>query len=200
MGPEKPCEPSERRLLVLHALRLKGLATTETVTSTYGLDLESTETDLEQCRREGLVTSRGDVWSLTSDGRGAGERMLAEELDRCSRQRKTPVGPLVTIQYDRFVPLNREMLEICTRWQVRNHDPVELNDHSDRSYDAAVIADLENAHRHAQLICGQLETLLSRFARYRSGFDYALGRIADGAIEWFTKPTILSYHTLWFEL
>ena len=41
---------------------------------------------------------------------------------------------------------------------------------------------------------------MSRFNRLGGEFAGALRRVQAGEHEWFTKPTIDSYHTIWFEL
>ena len=42
--------------------------------------------------------------------------------------------------------------------------------------------------------------LLERFARYEPRLSTAVHRVESGERDWFTKPLIDSYHTVWFEL
>ena len=51
-----------------------------------------------------------------------------------------------------------------------------------------------------QPICAALKDNLERFATYGDRFTYALKLVLDGEVDWFTKPMIESYHTVWFEL
>ena len=42
--------------------------------------------------------------------------------------------------------------------------------------------------------------MLLRFETYRRRLTAALARVRRGDREWFTSPTLDSYHTVWFEL
>jgi hypothetical protein len=42
--------------------------------------------------------------------------------------------------------------------------------------------------------------VLERFGRYSARLRTALERVVAGEPEWFTKPVLDSYHTIWFEL
>lgn len=205
MSADDQVDPVESlRLLVLQALRLKGLATGSVVATIYDLDPGDVGRELDALGQQDLVVHRdlsgsGARWSLTPAGRAEGERLVRAELERLPGRGERSARQLMTDLYERFLPLNRAILDLCTRWQVRCHDPVQLNDHSDAHYDAAIIVELGEIDGQVRKICDELATMLPRFGRYGRGFEYALGRIRNGAVEWFTKPTIASYHTLWFE-
>ena len=49
-------------------------------------------------------------------------------------------------------------------------------------------------------ILADLRSHLARFAGYSQRLRGALERVTEGERDWFTKPTIDSYHTVWFEL
>lgn len=184
-------------LLVLHGLRLIGFAETRAIADVTGLDGDLVEDRLRRSEAGGHVAFRRghrQGWVLTPEGRAAGADLLARELV-ASQARDT-----VERAYSRFVALNQAMLSVCTRWQVRQQDPLILNDHQDPAYDEAVVADLEEIDGAVQPICAQLLSVLPRFQRYGPGFANALMRLKSGDREWLTKPTIMSYHTLWFEL
>ena len=74
------------------------------------------------------------------------------------------------------------------------------NDHSDTDYDATVIGRLADTNDAIQPICADLGALLARFGGYTDGFGNSLAKVQAGEQEWFTKPIIESYHTVWFEL
>lgn len=192
--------PSTPTTLTIHGLRLAGLAKPSDVAAIHGLDSPVVERELRWLRNEGLVApARGDAnrWALTAEGRRHGEALLARELAGTEQVG----GPAAVIDaYHRFVALNQPMLSVCTRWQIVSDDPVVLNDHSDPARDASIIADLHEIDDRVQPICDQLEAVLARFGRYAQGFDEALHRLGRGEIDWLTKPTLLSYHTLWFQL
>ena len=200
-------QPDQRneRLLALHALRLKGMGDVAALATVFDQDHVTLEAELDRCLHDGLVARRdpgcsGDTWVLRPAGRTVGEQLLHEELESLSSKFAIDIGERIHSLYEAFLPLNRRLLDVCTRFQVRRRDPVELNDHSDPSYDAARIDELTEIDGEVRRICDQLEQFVSRFSRYGDGFEYALGRIRNGAVEWFAKPTIPSYHTLWFEL
>jgi pyruvate,orthophosphate dikinase len=49
-------------------------------------------------------------------------------------------------------------------------------------------------------LLAELAGLTARFGGYRHRLDAAHARVADGSHEWIARPTIDSYHTVWFEL
>lgn len=191
------------RLLTLHGLRLVGLATTDAVAEIHDLDPGAVSEQLEGLHIEGRVARvRGDGgrWTLTEVGRRHGEDLLARELAAVSTDDCVSGRSVVTSAYHRFLDLNQPMLAVCTDWQIVDRDPVVLNDHSNPAHDSVVIAALEEIDDRIAPVCAELEAVLTRFGRYRPGFTEALRRLGRGETDWLTKPTILSYHTLWFQL
>ena len=187
---------SEPRLLALHGLRLAGFAPCEAVAERAGLDLPSVEAELSDLAEAGLARFRDGRltgWMLTSEGRTECERTLAAEVGSCG------VADGVRAAYERFLALNDDMLRICTDWQTKDGGQ-QLNDHGDAAYDRAVIDRLATLHVEAMPICDDLAALLERFARYGPRLERALARVQAGETDYFTKPVIDSYHTVWFEL
>ncbi|MCC6436955.1 MAG: transcriptional regulator [Acidimicrobiales bacterium] len=182
-------------LLVLHGLRLAGFKPAEKVAELVGLAVEQVQPELDRLRDQGLATYREgrlSGWSLTPDGRAEGERRLAAELDEAGCR------DAVRAAYEQFLTLNGQMLAVCTDWQMK--DPQTLNDHADADYDAKVIAKLAEIDAEVQPICARLGTQLERFAAYGGRLADALAKVQAGEADWFTKPMIASYHTVWFEL
>lgn len=190
--------PSDPELLVLHGLRLRGFAEVDDLAARIGLSPSQVASLLESYERGGYVRHRaGRVsgWTLTTAGRAAGEQMLAAELDAAGGR------TAVTDAYHRFLARNGEMLAVCTAWQMREVDGRQVvNDHSDPGYDAAVVGELVRIDAAVQPVCDALADVLTRFAGYGPRFTHALERVRAGERDWFTKPTIDSYHTVWFEL
>jgi hypothetical protein len=190
--------PSDPRVLVLHGLRLKGFAPTETVADTVGIDAGRVGKQLAVLLAEGLVRQRdGRVsgFSLTAAGRVEHERLLAEELDGA--------GMRATVEhcYGRFLDQNEELLELCTAWQVRELDGAPaVNDHSDSDYDLAVIGRLARLDDRIQPVCAALGEALARLARYGPGLQTAREQVQAGDVTYFTAPMLPSYHAVWFEL
>ena len=76
-----------------------------------------------------------------------------------------------------------------------------VNDHADAAYDAAVLDRLGTLHVGHRLRCsrpggGRCDAFGRYGRRLRRRPRHGSRRRAD----WFTKPTIDSYHTVWFEL
>jgi hypothetical protein len=100
--------------------------------------------------------------------------------------------------YERFLPLNVELLRVCNDWQVRRAGVP--NDHTDVEYDWAVIDRLRSIHERTSPLTRSMATKIERFAAYRTRLRDALRRVEDGDTDWFTSPRIDSYHTVWMQL
>ena len=189
---------SEPHLLVLHALRLKGFAAGDAVVAQTGVDGHVVATLLERLQDDDLVVHReGRVtgWALTPAGRRHHAALLAEELDAAGLRDQ------VDRAYRRFLQANKVLLGVCTDWQMREQDGQQApNDHSDPVYDKAVVERLGRVDQGIQPVCEDLSKLLARFATYGPRLRSALQRVENGDVDWFTKPMIDSYHTVWFEL
>ena len=189
--------PSDPSFLVLHGLRLKGFADDGAMSATTGLPVEELGGLLSDLARDELVLHRdGRVtgWALTPAGRARHADMLEEEMEQSSARDK------VETAYRRFLEINRDLLTICTDWQLRQAGSVSLpNDHSDAAYDSSVIGRLAEVDASVGPICEDLASVLERYGRYRDRLYTALDKVRSGAHEWFTRPMIDSYHTVWFE-
>ncbi len=184
-------------LLVLHGLRLKGFAEASVVADLFHLAESVVTSELEVAATSEFAMfrdGRRTGWALKPTGRAENERLLREELDAAGQR------DLVQQAYDRFLALNGTMLAVCTRWQVRDLDAQQLNDHTDAAYDASVLAELAELDAGVQPICAELAGAFGRFSVYAPRFDLALEKLRAGELEWFTKPVMESYHTVWFEL
>ncbi|MFZ4516773.1 MAG: transcriptional regulator [Microthrixaceae bacterium] len=185
-------------LLVLHALRLRSLATPDVVAARFDVPPARVTEVLEEARTAGWVTHREgrlSGWSLTAEGRAHAAGLLAEELAATG----TTAG--VTAAYGRFLVLNPELLAICTDWQVVDRDGEQVvNDHSDAGHDEKVLARLDDLHAAALPVTGELAGLLERLGGYGARLSEAHRRVRAGETDWLTRPVIDSYHTVWFEL
>ena len=189
-------------LMVVQALRVKGFVDAEAVVAATGLDADVVDAMLAGLADAGHARHREgrmSGWMLTPEGRAYGESLLAAELEA------TGVRPTVEAAYRDFLELNQGFLGLCTDWQLRpdpdapDGDPI-VNDHADAVHDAAVVARLGEADDVMREVCGGLAEVLARFDGYGERFAEALARVRVGEAEWFTRPMIDSYHTVWFEL
>ena len=180
--------------LVLHALRLKGFADASVIAGLARLEEAEATKHLELAAAEKLTTHReGRIsgWSLTPSGRQRHRELIAKELDDAGTRES------VESAYKKFLSVNNDLLEVCTAWQMRNG---MTNDHSDASYDRGVIERLGAIDDAVQPVCEDLATSLHRFVDYGPRLRAARERIENGEHDWFTRPMIDSYHTVWFEL
>jgi hypothetical protein len=182
----------------MHGLRLKGFAEAPVVAEIVGLDEGVASEHLDALATEGLVQYRDgrlSGYSLTSAGRGEHERLLGEELDAAG------VRSSVRSCYEQFLELNADLLRVCTAWQLRDvNGQSVVNDHKDATYDKDVIERLCELDEKVQPICDSLGDALDRLAGYGLRLREALSKVQSGEVEFFTKPMIASYHTVWFEL
>ena len=183
---------------MLHALRLKGFADNEVVAAHAGLSPKAAGTHLDKLASGGLATRReGRItgWSLTPAGRKHHAELVATEVDAAGCR------DVLHQAYRDFLALNGDMLTVCTDWQMRTVDgEPTVNDHSDPVYDKDVITRLRGVDDRVQPVCARLAAALDRYAPYGDRLRAAIEKVEAGETEWFTKPVIDSYHTVWFEL
>ncbi|MEO7429425.1 MAG: MarR family transcriptional regulator [Acidimicrobiales bacterium] len=190
--------PSDPRMLVMHGLRLKGFAGPAAVAETVAVPEAEAKVLLDQLVAQELVTYRDgrlSGFTLTPPGRAEHARLLSAELDTHG------VRDAIKAAYAKFLGLNSGLLEVCTSWQLREVDgDSTMNDHSDPGYDAGVVDQLAELHGRVHPICEELGAALARYGHYGPRLVTAIDRVRAGEIDWFTKPMIASYHTVWFEL
>src|SRR6185503_16403828 len=108
---------------------------------------------------------------------------------------------VVVDAYRIFLEQNPALLQLCTDWQLRGGPgDITANDHRDEAYDAGVIARLVEIDAAIQPVIARLAEALERFGGYGERLAHAVEQVQAGEKDWFTKPTIDSYHTVWFEL
>jgi len=171
--PDRP-EPNDDE--VLHELRIRGTAADEGEVADRLVDA-------------GFAVRRREVLMLTPAGRVEAEgRFRLEGEDEAAVQGA----------YDRFLPLNQRLLQICTDWQVRPGNVP--NDHADKSYDWEVVDRLVALDEQTGPVVRSLGRRVSRFAQYRDRLRGARRRVQDDEHDWLLSPRIDSYHTVWMQL
>src|SRR3954470_10597964 len=161
---------------VLHELRIRGTAADEGDVADPLVDA-------------GFAVRRREVLMLTPAG-----RVEAEARFRLDGEEKEAVQAT----YDRFLPLNRSLLQICTDWQLRPGNVP--NDHSDKAYDWDVVDRLVTLDEQTGPVVRSLGRRVSRFAQYRDRLRGARRRVQDDEHDWLLSPRIDSYHTVWMQL
>lgn len=171
-------ELSDKAWDLLHQLRLRGFL------SATGNVVE------DELTGAAFVVLRGANLALTPAGRDANAAWarLPQGSAEEDAARRT---------YERFLPLNTELLKICTAWQLR--DDGNSNDHSDRAYDFRVLERLDRLHARVAPLVTRLGDSVPRFAGYATRLAEALDRIAADR-QWMASPRCDSYHTVWMQM
>ena len=190
--------PGDPRLVVVTCVRLKGFADVGPIVDASGLDTAAVSEILTDLGVQDLARHReGRVsgWTLTPAGRALHAELVAAEL------RAAACEPDIEAAYREFLGLNPRLLATASAWQLREEGgQAVVNDHADADHDARVIGDLRTLHDETAPLVQRLGSLLERFDRYEPRLSTAVERVEAGDRDWFTKPLIDSYHTVWFEL
>ena len=192
--------PSPPDLLVLHAVRVMGMADPASVVRRTGLGPEVVHEQLLDDQARGWVqhVAFADLagWALTESGRAEGERRLADELDR------TGARDAVDAAHTTFVRHNERFLATVTRWQLRPQpgDPLAANAHDDPQWDGRVLDELAGHGRRLRAVCPPLAAALDRFSGYDVRYATALDRADAGQLAWVDAPGVESCHTVWIQL
>lgn len=139
----------------------------------------------------GLILIKGPMMMPTS----AGNEWVADQLrlpaDAPERER-------IMSTFHRFLPVNRQLRDLCTTWQVRPDGSV--NDHSDKNYDADIRDRLEDIDLAIGPLLRRFAEDIPSMAQYRANLTNALAKLDDGDNTWFASPLCDSYHTVWMHL
>jgi DNA-binding transcriptional ArsR family regulator len=171
---------SDTRLVVLHALRLKGMADVAEIARAGGRAPAVVESELTDLLAHGMVRflDKRDGWSLTPEGREEHARLLKIDLDGAGC-----VG-MVESAYRRILAVNGELLATVTALQ-QGEPAVER---------------LRAVHHEASGATAELAVALERMRSYGPRLAAALDRVGAGEREWVARPLMDSYHTVWHEL
>jgi pyruvate, orthophosphate dikinase len=175
---------------LLQVLCLKGRATHEALGEAVGADTTAAIADLEAA---GLVETTKLGYRATDLGRSRADELYAREREQA--------GPVIEDVYGSFVPINDEVKQIVTDWQMRPvGGELTINDHSDRRHDERVIARLRRTDAKVSTALAPLSVALNRFDVYPRRLTRALTLIGEGDHSMLAAPLKDSYHTVWFEL
>lgn len=195
-----PPHQSPKPLLVLHAVRLLGMAGTPGVAQRFGLAVDETAELLEDFRAYGWVShttfAGAGGWSLTAAGVAANSAQLGAELDAAGGR------TVVANAHERFLALNAKFQRTCTDWQLRPQpgDPMAANDHSDFRWDDRVLAELAVLGGHLRPVTEPLSESLARFSGYPERYGEAMGRVERGQRRYVDGVGLQSCHAIWFQL
>jgi len=185
------------RFCVLHAIRVKGLASSEVITMLAGLTPNDVARELAALAQDNLVQYRqGRLtgYMLTPAGQQVHISLLAVNVQAPSTQ------AALNKAYEEFLLLNGEFKQICTNWQVQESTGMP-NDHSNDAYDRVILERLADTHKRIEeIVLTPLTAVLDRFGLYVPRLVGALERIRSGDTAAFARPMANSYHDIWMEL
>jgi hypothetical protein len=170
---------------VLHALRVKGIATPEAIGEAIGSAPEAVLEHLRELEAEGVAFERPSRkrpgWVLSESGRDRHAAELAQAHPESTRKSLAEM-------YEGFLALNNDVKGLSARWQhaATDDDRFEL------------LGRLEDVHELADKTLASTGELLPRFGRYGKRLGEALDKIEDDP-RYFVSPLVASYHTVWFE-
>jgi pyruvate, orthophosphate dikinase len=175
---------------LLQVLCLKGRATHEALGAAVGADPTAAIAELEAA---GLVESTKLGYRATDLGRSRADELYAYERDQA--------GAVIHDVYESFVPINDDIKQIVTDWQMRQvGGELTVNDHSDSRHDERVITRLRRTDAKVSSALAPLSDAVARFDLYPRRLRRALTLIGEGDHSMLAAPLKDSYHTVWFEL
>lgn len=175
---------------VLRALALKGTADAASVAIAAGIS-DGAERFLERFIASGLATLSGRRYRITEAG-----RQRTSDLLEVERAKANP--SVIAAFYDKFCGLNDLLKALVHDWQLV--DGGTVNDHQDADYDAVVVERLLKLHVEVRPLVAELADEVSRMMVYSRRLDHAVTHLEAGNHDWLAKPTVDSYHSVWFEL
>ena len=179
---------------IVTAIRIKGFVSPSDLAFCLGISADEANTEIEHLRSRELISESRLGFKLTEVGKSAAARVIEKE------RAAVDAGELEAA-YELFDSLNGPLKDIITAWQSREIDGEEVpNDHSDSTYDASVISDLESLDDKARDLFVALAELKSRLKQYGPRFQRAMLEIRSGNSRFVAAPILDSYHTIWFEL
>jgi hypothetical protein len=194
-------QPLPADLIVLHVLRVSGMADREAVAQRSGVDQDTVDELLGDYEAYGWATlfefadTRG--WALTDRGKVEDTQRLSAELAASGAR------DAVEQAHRAFDPLNARVVRACTDWQLRpdgDGHRLVANDHRDSAWDSRVLDELSAVTKELISLVGGLVGSLSRFDGYQGRFSSALALAQSGQVEWVAGVGVSSCHVVWMEL
>ena len=170
---------------VLHALRVKGIATPEALGEVLGMTPDGVLSHLRELEAEGVAFERPSRkrpgWVLSEQGR---DRHAAEIAQAHPPEHRETIAEL----YEGFLDLNNDVKGLSARWQHAASDDERFE----------LLGRLEDVHDLADKALASTGEVVPRFAGYNRRLAVALEKIEDDP-RFFVSPKVDSYHTVWFE-
>ncbi len=139
----------------------------------------------------GLILIKGPMMMPTPAGTAYVSELMRLPDDAPQRER-------IMATFERFLPVNRQLRDLCTAWQVRPDGSV--NDHADENYDADIRDRLDDIDDAVAPLLKRFSEDIPRMTGYRGKLTESLEKLDDGDNAWLASPLIDSYHTVWMHL
>lgn len=194
MSSESDLPAPEQEFLILNAVVLKKMATTEAIAHATGLSLEQVEKGLAKLASTGAVI-RANAHSLPTE-------IAQPRLREYVTQHYGDLGrdPAIARWLARFESINKHFLETVRDWQqVPMGDHWIPNDHQDPEYDDRVIMRFDALVTRLARLIDELGRRIPRLERYKGRFEEAMQHVSDGQIEYLSSAAVDSVQNIWFE-
>lgn len=185
--PENHVAEERDEFAVLHALRVRGVATVEALAAGLGLDTAAVQQVVDASVETQHVKVR--------EGRLAGAMLTPAGKARHVLLRRihfdpTSAEPLEAV-YQEFLEPNQAFKQLTTDWQLRESSGTT------REQVEARLADL-----HAQVsdLLDRATQAFDRFGRYTQRLEQARTAFAAGMDDALARPMSDSYHDVWMEI
>jgi hypothetical protein len=139
----------------------------------------------------GLILIKGPIMMPTPAGTELVGLKLRLPDDAPERER-------IMATFRRFLPINRDLRDLCTAWQLRPDGSV--NDHADEGYDADIRDRLDDIDEAIAPLLKRFSEDIPSISGYRERLTEALAKLDDGEDAWLASPLVDSYHTVWMHL
>ena len=188
-------DPSDPLFLAVHGLAVKKSGNASEIAVLMQSTIEEVESSVCTALEHGFVANVGDKFMLTPTGAD----WLSMHYPKLFAQHRSEPG--FSDAYDRFEVINRQLLNLMTRWQTMAiGGQTVTNDHSDKDYDEKIIDELDDLHERAMPILAAMCKFESRLGVYANLLRNAYERVLDGHLDYMSAVKFPSYHTVWFEM
>ncbi|MEX0846902.1 MAG: hypothetical protein WD023_03910 [Ilumatobacteraceae bacterium] len=176
-----------------HALRIKGFAKADVIAEVADLPVSLVIDHLGdlQNREWAMFREARQLWQLTPVGREEHRTALVADVGHLH------IADQLHSTYATFLGINERFKSLCGDWQLRDGAP---NDHTDASYDGAVVERLVALNDEATPVVTSMGEVLVRLAPYSPRLESTCQRVVAGETNMFTGVMCGSYHDVWMEL
>ena len=138
-----------------------------------------------------LAMVKGPMLMPTATGTGAAQAL-------CRLPTGGEIETSLLPMFERFLPVNRRLRDVCTAWQLRPDGT--SNDHTHAGYDASVRDQLDDVDEAIGRIIRRMAAVVPNLEHYRADLTASLEAFDAGDSSGLTSPLSDSYHTVWMRL